>query len=291
MVYHDLPVLFVLLFCLSNGSFINTALSDFALLFYVEVYRKNGFSLLINILFIKENVMKMLIVVFLFVSNVAFANGSDGFFDGSLKEISLTEKNKSRANAGITPFYGSATDITVLFADGAWDFSIWGTFENSNDLVLNEGDIDFGYTAALNDSWSVRLGVAECIFPEGKNHHILKKDLSYSGYINVNLSTIYSLTDSGMQHSLTLSSNPIPMGSFVGGSFSFVPSAKAVCLDEFFGLSGCFSNLTYQGLVSGTWGNEWGVDFFLNYQDGRDYGAEKDFDNAWVFGAKLRFFF
>lgn len=229
----------------------------------------------------------LLFMASLLVVNVALANDSGGF----LKEVSWTERSESRVAAGFTPFDGSSTDIAVLFADDGWDFSIWGAFENDNDLTLNESDIGFGYTFRINDSWSTRMGMTEWIFPEGKEHYLLQKDLSYSGAVNVNFEVIHSLTDSGTQYSLTLSTKPTPMDSFMGGSFFFIPSIEAVCVDEFFGMTGCSSNVTYQGLVSGTWEEKWGLDLSLSYQDGRDWGAEEDFDNAWVFWAKFRRFF
>jgi hypothetical protein len=225
---------------------------------------------------------KFLFVLCLFVAGPAFADESESL----LKDISWTLKSGSRISAGYTPYDGSATNFAASFARDNWDLSVWTALENENDFTLNEADIGIGYNIPVGNALNVRVGLGAWIFPKGTEHYVLDVDVSYSGFIDMVLNIDHSFTDSGTAYTVTFSKN-LPLGNLWGGSFSFVPSIGAVCLDDFFALKGCPSNVIYQGLVTGSWDNKWSADLFYNDHDGGETGVEP-FEDAQTFGFTLR---
>lgn len=226
----------------------------------------------------------LLLVVCLFVAGSVAANDScwSGF-------AAITEKSDGRVPVGVVPSEGFATDLYGSVSCGKWNFSGWMTLETENDFAVNEID---GWVR--HDIWErgplkVRVGGATYNFPGGTDHYLSELDLFYTGFIDASLEIDYDWTDPGSSYTGTVWKT-FDVGKTRYASFSFTPSVMGACMKGFFGMTGCVTNVSYQGKLSASWGKqmEWGADLSVARHEGGGYrvgGRDLTFSDGW--GVKL----
>lgn len=215
--------------------------------------------------------------------------GNSVFADDSTcsGNLSITEKNDGRLPVGVVPFEGFATNLYGSVSCGKWSFSSWVALETENDFNTNEIDFWIRYPLFENDSWKVLSGAAAYTFPGGTDHYLSELDIFYSGFVDVSLEIDHSWTKPGTSYIGTLSKK-FELGKTRHASFSFTPSIMGACMNGFFGMTGCLSNVSYQGKFSASWGKkmEWGADFSVMHHKGGEYsknGRDLIFDDGWGF--------
>ena len=201
------------------------------------------------------------------------------------KNIFFAQKSEYRADAGFSAVKGPITEGSVGVSCGNFDASIWSAY-NDEAWRMNEVDIDVGYSGKIGHNLSGRIGLARWEFTEdgGKNDAAIAS-ASYTGLpVGLSLKATKLLDADGLELKATAFKD-FPLGKVGEASISLRPEVRAVCLDDFFGVTNCPSGIVGGLSLNMRKGNvDTGVK--IEYHDGKG-----QFDNATIFGLNIGYSF
>jgi len=202
-----------------------------------------------------------------------------------IRNISFAQKSEYRADAGFSAVKGPITEGSIGVNCGNFDASIWGAY-NDEAGRINEVDIDLGYSGKIGPNLSGRIGLARWEFTEtgGKNDAAIAS-ASYTGLpVELRIKATKLLDADGLELKATAFKD-FQLGKVGEASISLRPEVRAVCLNDFFGVTDCPSGIVGGLSLNMRKGNvDTGVK--IEYHDGKG-----QFDNATIFGLNIGYSF